>query len=102
MTTEPGATGESASVPVRDQADADRAIRELQEGLDPEQSAYIVAVLANRAAAELHRLAKVQATASKGSPSWGAWATLQNAARKLVLDGASAREQAAKMAGRSR
>ena len=62
----------------------------------------MVAVLANRSAAELHRLAKAQATATKGEPAWGSWASLQNAARRLVLDATSAREGAAKLAGRQR
>jgi hypothetical protein len=88
--------------PADAQAIVDRLIRELQAGLDPEQATYVVAVLASRSAAELHRLAKVQATATKGVPAWGGWASLQNAARRLVLDAASARDGAAKLAGRQR
>jgi hypothetical protein len=84
------------------QATVDRLIRELQEGLPPEQAVYVVAVLANRSAAELHKLARAQATATKGEPAWGGWASLQNAARRLVLDAASAREGAAKLAGQQR
>jgi len=78
----------------------DRLIRDLQAGLDPEQATYMVAVLASRSAAELHRLTKAQATATKGEPAWGSWASLQNAARRLVLDAASARDGAAKLTGR--
>jgi hypothetical protein len=88
--------------PADAQARVDGLIRELQAGLAGEQSVYMVALLANRAAAELHRLAKLQATATKGEPSWGSWASLQNAARRLVLDATSAREVAAKLAGRQR
>src|SRR6187551_2507953 len=84
------------------QTRVDTLIRELQQGLDVEQAVYMVAVLANRSAAELHRLAKAQATATKGEPSWGSWASLQNAARRLVLDATSARDGAAKLAGRQR
>ena len=62
-----------------------------------DQAVYVVAVLANRSAAELHRLANAQATATKGEPSWGNWASLQNAARRLVLDATSARDGAAKL-----
>jgi hypothetical protein len=47
-------------------------------------------------------LAKAQATATKGKPSWGSWASLQNGARRLVLDATSAREGAARLAGRPR
>jgi len=88
--------------PTDAQAMVDRLIRDLQAGLDPEQATYMVAVLASRSAAELHRLAKVQVTATKGEPAWGSWASLQNAARRLVLDAASARDGAAKLTGRQR
>jgi len=88
--------------PADAQAAADRVIRELQVGLSPEQAVYVVAVLANRSATELHKLARAQATATKGDPAWGSWASLQNAARRLVLDAASARDGAAKLAGHQR
>ncbi|MCC6174354.1 MAG: hypothetical protein IT305_03530 [Chloroflexi bacterium] len=84
------------------QAQADRMIAELGAGLAPEEAAYAAAVLANRAAAELHRLAKTQATATKGTPTWGSWAALQNSARKIVLDASTARDGAAKLTGRQR
>lgn len=92
----------AGQAPADAQAQVDRLIRELQDGLDPEQATYMVALLANRSAAELHRLAKAQATATKGAPAWGNWASLQNAARRLVLDATSAREGAARLAGRPR
>lgn len=88
--------------PADAQAVADRLIRDLHAGLSPEDAVYMVAVLANRSAAELHRLAKVQSTVTKGTPAWGAWASLQNGARRLVLDATSAREGAASLAGRKR
>jgi len=96
------ATVASGRAPADAQARVDAVIRELQQGLDAEQAVYMVAVLANRSAAELHRLAKAQATATKGAPTWGSWASLQNAARRLVLDATSARDGAAKLAGRQR
>src|SRR5215217_67928 len=94
------APGSAGAAPSDAQATVDRLIRELQAGLDAEQATYVVAVLASRSAAELHRLAKAQATATKGEPAWGGWASLQNAARRLVLDAASARDGAARLAGR--
>lgn len=99
-TTEATVLGGKA--PADAQARVDGLIRELQQGLDEEQAVYMVALLANRSAAELHRLAKAQATATKGEPAWGSWASLQNAARRLVLDATSARDGAAKLAGRQR
>ena len=92
----------ASTAPADAQAAADRLIRELQTGLDAEQAVYVVAVLASRSATELHKLARAQATATKGEPAWGGWASLQNAARRLVLDAASARDGAAKLAGRQR
>ena len=99
-TTEADVLGGRA--PADAQARVDALIRDLQQGLDPDQAVYMVAVLANRSAAELHRLANSQAKATKGEPSWGSWASLQNAARRLVLDATSAREGAAKLVGRQR
>jgi hypothetical protein len=84
------------------QATVDKLIRELEQGLATEQAVYVVAVLASRSATELHKLARAQATATKGESAWGAWASLQNAARRLVLDAASARDGAAKLAGHQR
>lgn len=83
------------------QAEADRLIKGLAEGLTPEEAVYGVAVLANRAAAELHRLGRAEATARRGSPAWGNWAAFQNAARGLVLQSSTARDLAAKLAGRA-
>ena len=103
-TTETAPAGDDAGgkAPGDAQAHVDALIRDLQLGLAPEQAVYMVAVLANRSASELHRLARVQATATKGEPTWGSWASLQNAARRLVLDAASARDGAAKLVGRPR
>ena len=91
-----------AARPNDTQAEADRLIRQLAADLEPTEAVHVVAVLASRAAAELHRLAKAQADATRGTPEWGSWAALQNAARKLVLDAASARDGAARLAGRPR
>ena len=96
------AAAASGKAPADAQARVDTLIRELQQELDVDQAVYVVAVLANRSAAELHRLAKAQATATKGEPAWGSWASLQNAARRLVLDATAARDGAAKLAGRQR
>lgn len=84
------------------QAEADRLVRELSAGLGPDDAAYAVAVIANRAASELHRLAKAEATARRGSPEWGSWAGAQNAARSLVLQSSTARDLVAKLTGRKR
>lgn len=102
--SEPGDSPATApgTSPADAQAAADRLIQQIQAGLDPAQAVYVVAVLANRSATELHKLARAQATATKGEAAWGGWASLQNAARRLVLDAASARDGAAKLAGHQR
>ena len=101
MTDEPAPDAPPAGA--RDvQAEADRLIKGIQANQGVEEAVYAVAVLANRAAAELHRLTRAEATARKGTPEWGTWAALQNAARKLVLDATSARDGAARIVGRRR
>ena len=102
MATSEGAEDRRAATVNDVQAEADRLIKGLQAELGTEAAVYAVAVLANRAAAELHRLAKGEATARKGTPEWGTWAALQNSARKLVLDSSTARDGAARLAGRPR
>jgi hypothetical protein len=84
------------------QADVDAYLKSLTAQSSPEEAAYAVAVVLNRAAAELHRLARAEATARRGAADWGAWAALQNSARTLVLQSSSARDLAAKPTGRSR
>jgi len=99
------AEGESTPRPARlsdAQTEVDRLIQTLATDLDPGERVAMVALLASRAAAELHKLARAQAAETKGTPDWGSWAALQNAARKLVLDAASARDSAAKLTGRTR
>lgn len=96
------ATASDGAAPADAQAAVDQLIRDMLSDLDPEQAAYMAAVLAARSSAELHRIAKIQATAAKGGPDWGTWAALQNGARRLVLDAAPVRESAAKLAGRPR
>ncbi len=84
------------------QVQADRLIKDFAAALGPAETAYAVAVLANRAAAELHRLGRAEAVARKGAPEWGSWASLQNAARAMVLQSSTARDLAAGVAGRAR
>jgi hypothetical protein len=89
-------------VPRDYQAEVDAYVRGLTADASPEEAAYAVAVILNRAAAELHRLARAEATARRGAADWGAWAALQNSARTLVLQSSSARDLAAKPTGRIR
>ena len=84
------------------QARSDQAIAELLDGLPADEAVYAVAVLVNRAAAELHKRARQEAGERRGSESWGGWAGLQNAARTLVLQSSTSRDSAAALTGHKR
>ncbi len=62
-------------------------------------AAHVLASIANRAAAALHKLAREVAESKRGTPEWGRWARLQNASRDAVLRTASCREVAGELAG---
>ncbi len=79
-------------------AEVEAAIRATAD-LPPEQAAYVLAAVANRAAAALHKLAREGAEGKKGQPDWGRWARLQNASRDAVLRTATSREIAGEIAG---
>jgi hypothetical protein len=79
------------------QAEADRHVAAVTDGLEPDQAVLALAVLANRTAARLHALARADATARKGQPTWPAWASLQNAARTLVLQASTCRDLARRL-----
>ncbi|MBI4494546.1 MAG: hypothetical protein HY690_17340 [Chloroflexi bacterium] len=84
------------------QAEMDRFLKASTDGLAAEEAAYVLAVLLNRGAAELTRLARAVAAERKGNPDWGRWAALHNTARALVLQASTARDVAAQLAGRPR
>jgi hypothetical protein len=84
------------------QVEADRLLDGVAADVDPAERAIALTVLANRLATRLHNLGRDQAAATKGEPEWPNWASLQNAARKLVLEASSARDVAARLAGRRR
>ncbi len=84
------------------QGRVDALIRDLATGLAPAEETYLLAVLANRAASELHRVARAEASARKGADDWGNWAALQNAARTLVLQSSTCRDYAARVSSRPR
>ena len=84
------------------QARLDQLIADLLADLPAEEALYVAAVLANRAATELHKRARAGAAERRGTESWGSWAGLQNAARSLVLQSSTARDTAAALTGRKR
>ncbi len=78
------------------------AIKEISAGDNPAEAAFILATIANRAAAALHQLARTQGTAHKGHPDWGRWASLANVSRDAVLRTATSRQTASQLAQASR
>jgi len=84
------------------QARVDQLLAEMLEGLSPEEAVYLVALLVNRGATELHKRIRAGANARRGADDWGTWAGLQNAARNLVLQSSTCRDSAAALTGRKR
>jgi hypothetical protein len=66
----------------------------------PTEAAHLLAVLVNRAVTRLHSLARAEAAAARDTPSWPAWAQLQNASRGLILQASTCRELAQRLTGR--
>jgi hypothetical protein len=71
------------------------------EGADPVQAALTLAAIANRAVAELNKLARAESTTRRGQPDWGAWASLANAARDAILKTATCRKVATDLSRRA-
>jgi hypothetical protein len=74
--------------------DAEAALARIAATEPAEESARLLANTVNRGVAALHRLARDQAAARKGTPSWSAWAKLANAARSALLAASMSREVA--------
>jgi hypothetical protein len=74
------------------------AIRGVAMAEQPEAAALTLAAIANRAVAELNKLARAQSSARRGQPDWGTWAGLANTARDAVLRVATCRKVAAELA----
>jgi hypothetical protein len=80
-------------------AEADQHLRTLTEGVSEPEAVLALATLVSRAAARLHTLSRAEASSRKGTPDWPAWASLQNAARTLVLHSSTCRDLARRLAG---
>lgn len=79
-------------------SDVDQAIRGVSQEENPEQAALTLAAIANRAIAELNKLARSQANSKRGTPEWGNWASLANSARDAALKTATCRKVATELA----
>lgn len=81
--------------------EVEQAIQTALQSTSPEQASALLANMANRIVAELHKLARAQAAQQKGRPQWGRWAALANASRDAVLKLSMCRETAAELAGKA-
>jgi hypothetical protein len=86
-------TGETRPIP----KEVDDAIRAAAVAESAEDAALTLAAIANRAIAELNKLARTQSQARRGQPDWGTWAGMANAARDAVLRVATCRKTAAEL-----
>jgi hypothetical protein len=81
-----------------EQHDADRSLAgealRAAAARAPAEAALALAELLNRAAVELHKVARAESQTRRGQADWGAWAKLANAARTAVLHAASCRDAA--------
>lgn len=73
---------------------ADEVVQRLVRDRPPPEAALGLAELSSRVAVELHKLARAEAQARRGTEDWGRWAKLANAARTAVLQAASCRDAA--------
>ncbi len=78
----------------------EEAIRGNTAAVRPEEAALTLSAIANRAIAELNKLARAEANRRRGQPDWGAWAGLANAARDAVLRTSTCRKMATELARR--
>jgi hypothetical protein len=72
--------------------EAEELVRRFAATAPPAEAARLLANTLSKSAAALHRVARDQAGATKGTPGWSRWAKLVNASRQLVLDAATCRD----------
>ena len=75
-------------------------IAELAAATPKEEAARLLALVCNRAISSVHKLARDEATRTKGTPDWATWAKLVNASRNAVLAASVCREVATDLAQR--
>lgn len=78
-------------------AEVEAAIKEAAANPNRAEAVFVLASIANRAAAALHQAARAEANARKGTPEWGRWASLTNASRDAILRTATCRQTAGQL-----
>ena len=86
-----------SSNPYKINPDIDAIIRQAGNRADA-AGAVELALVANRAVSELHKVARKIANENRGTPNWGRWASLVNSARDAVLRTATCRKTASQLA----
>ncbi len=78
--------------------DIDDRVRAIAREQEPAAAALALALIVHRATNELQKLSRSEAARRRGQPDWVAWASLQNAARDMVLKAATCRKTARQLA----
>jgi hypothetical protein len=96
-----GAAGDAGNAGATIPPEVDTLVRAAAEAASPVQAALTLAAIANRAIAELNKVARGEANARRGAEDWGAWASLANAARDAALKTATCRKVATELSRRA-
>jgi hypothetical protein len=78
--------------------DIDDHVRAIAREQEPAAAVLALALIVHRATNELQKLSRSEAGRRRGQPDWGAWASLQNATRDMVLKAATCRKTARQLA----
>lgn len=78
--------------------DIDGHVRAIAREQEPAAAVLALALIVHRATNELQKLSRREAGRRRGQPDWGAWASLQNATRDMVLKAATCRKTARQLA----
>ena len=79
---------------------ANALLAEARDQVGSDRDVELLVLLLHRSAVELNKSARANATSSKGTPDWGAWAGLQNTTRGLVLQASTCRDIVRKLRDR--
>ena len=79
-------------------SDIDSHLRSIAREQEPAAAVLALALIVHRATNELQKLSRSEAGRRRGHPDWGAWASLQNATRDMVLKAATCRKTARQLA----
>ena len=79
---------------------ANALLAEARAEVGSDRDVELLVLLLHRTAVELNKSARANATTTKGTRDWGAWAGLQNTTRGLVLQASTCRDIVRKLSDR--